>query len=64
MNKMTIIPPTEDPTAIPATDPETIRWGLAVAVETCSVTGWVLVGGDVLEEALVLVDGALGRENS
>lgn len=51
------MPPIEDPTATPATDPEPILWGLAVAVEICSVDGWVvLVGRVVLEEVLALVD--------
>lgn len=61
MKRMTIIPPIEDPTATPATCPEPICWGFAAAVETCTVDGSVLVGRDVLEDVLVLVDRAVSK---
>lgn len=62
MNRITMIPPIDDPMAIPATCPEPIlAWELWVAVAACTVDDEVLVGRDVLEE--LLVDKAVGRSN-
>lgn len=61
MNRTTMIPPIDDPMAIPATCPEPIlAWELWVAVADCPVDDEVLVGCDVLDE--MLVDRAVVKE--